>query len=306
MQKHQFSEFTTALELGLTNAYRDTVKLQPKQYGMWLKEVPAQQWFDTDWMVSGLGVMPTKDIGGEIQTDKILQGPTKQFDLQSYALAITMDYELIRWDLYGIFPGLVRQLAKTATDQYNLVTYDLLNLAFTAATAEYQTYRSEVPVTTAHTRLDGGTWSNQLASNDGLSYEGIQKALTLLRKTVNERGRFEIINPRWLHTSVDQEWIGETLLNSTLRPMTTDNDMNTLMGKLRCIASVYFTATLAWFLQCPKGTDCFKVNLRVGDAPDLMRDYDPRTRNRIMTSACSFKLAVFDTRGLVGSTGAGS
>ena len=303
-QVHNFAEYAEAFELGLTEVYKDELKKLPKQYTDWLRETPANAFFDTDWVVSGLGVMPTKEIGAEITTDKIIKGPTKRHGMQPYALALIIQYEVIRWDLYDVFEPIVRELAKSAIDRYNLVAYKFLNEAFTTTDPNYQTYQLEVPVTQTHTRLDGGVWSNRLANDEGISYIGMQEALILLRKLVNERGRYVAVEPNTVLVPVDTEWIAETVINSSLRPGTTDNDKNTLHGKYGIHSSVYFNAqTSYWFLQCAKSNLAFKVAMRMGDNPDIIRDHDPRTRNRFFSSYCSFEFSTFDTRGIVGSTG---
>lgn len=300
---HDFSEYSEAFELGLTEVYVDELTKLPKEYYPWLREYPANHFFDTDWVLSGLGVMPTKDIGAEIITDKIIRGPTKRHGMQPYALALIIQYEVIRWDLYEIFEPIVRELAKSAVDRYNLVAYKLLNEHTTTTDVNYQTYQLEVPVSTTHTRLDGGTWSNRLANDEGVSYEGFQKAIILLRKLVNERGRFVRVVPDKIIVPVDTKWIAATILDSVGRAGTSDNDINTMYGYFGCTDSVYLNVPTAWWMQCDKSDRAFRVAMRLGDNPDIVRDQDPRTRNRFFSSYCSFEIGTFDTRGIIGSTG---
>lgn len=303
---HNFAAYAEAFELGLTEVYKDELQKLPKEYTAWLREYPAQHFFDTDWVVSGLGVMPKKEIGESITTDKVIKGPTKRHGMQPYALALIIQYEVLRWDLYDVFEPIVRELAKSAVDRYNLVAYKFINEAFTTTDPNYLTYQGEVPVTATHKRLDGGTWSNQLPNNDALSYLGMQAALIVLRKLVNERGRFVAVTPERVIVPVETEWVAKTIIGSALRPGTSDNDLNTLEGKYDIHSSVYFSENVAaWFLQCSKENRAFKVAMRLGDDPDIVRDNDPRTRNRFFSSYCSFEFATFDTRGIVGSTGGG-
>ena len=302
-QTHRFSDFPLAFELGLTKVYRDELKQHPKHYYNWLAEYPAKHFFDTDWMNSGLGVMPSKAIGSQITVDKILNGPSKQHGMTPYAQALVIQYEVMRWDLYDVFKPVVRELPKSAVTRYNLVAYGFLLQAFTVVDSKYKTYQSEAACLTNHTRLDAGTWSNRLAADEGLSYEAIQSALIIMRKLVNERGLFVNMEPKMLETSVDQAWLAETYLQSTLRPGTADNDKNTLRGGLSHHCSPYLTQATYWFLFCRKGDPAHKVWMRLGDNPDLVKDQDTRTRDRIFTSYCSFEFATMNTPGMVGSTG---
>lgn len=302
---HTMAEFADAFELGLTRVYRDELKRIPVEYRSVIREKPAKHFYDTEWVVSGLGTMPTKAVGGEIEVDKIISGPTKRHGMQPYALALVIVYEAIRWDLHSIFAPLARSLPKSATDRYNLVAYDFYENAFnSSASAKYLNYQGEAPCSTSHQSLDGSTWSNRLAGNDALSYEAIQEAEVLLTRTTNDRGQYVQIRAKHLICAVEQKWIAKTILMSDKRPGTANNDMNTLSSDgLSIHTSVFLTTPEYWFLQCSKNEPGFQVCMRMGDSPDLVRDSDSRTRNRIMTSYCSFEFANFQDRGLVGSSG---
>lgn len=299
---HTRAEFSNAFTLGLTKVHKDAVKRQTKDYAVWLREEQAKHLFDTEWGVSGLGVMPEKEIGGVVETDKIYNGPQKTFTLTPYALAIVIQYEAMRWDLYSVFPDLMKQLAKSATDRYNLVAYSVLLNSFSTADPTYTTFQGEALFTDSHTRLDGGTWSN--AGTVGLSYLGFQEARVELRKTVDERGRFMTdVNPTLLITSPDQEWIAETVLQSTGRPGTADNDKNTLANKnYRIKTSPYVTNQTYWWLW---DKNAVQINMRLGDPPMFESDSDFRSMNRVGRAYCSFGLRVWDSKGAWASTGGG-
>lgn len=299
---HTFAETSNAFVLGLSAVHHDNVKRMPRDYKTWLREARADHFYDTEWKHSGLGIMPEKEIGGVVETDKLYQGETKQFDLTPYALAVVIQYEAMRWDLYGVFKGLMKDLTKSAIDRYNVVAYSILLNGFSTADPAYTTYRGEALFTDAHTRLDGGTWSN--ASTVGLSYLGFQEARTELRKTVNERGLFMTdVNPTQVITSPDQEWIAETIIQSTLRPGTADNDANTLRSKgYKITISPYITNASYWFLW---DKEAVEISMRLGDDPFLVFDQDIRTLNRVGLAYCSFGIRVFDSKGAWASTGGG-
>lgn len=304
VQTHTVAGYPLAFELGLTKVYRDEVKRTGIEYRDWLVEKPAQHLFDTEWVVSGLGVMPEKAIGEDINVDKILNGPTKRHGMRFYGIALVIVWEAIRWDLYDIFDGLVRELAKTAVDRKNLVAYGFLDNAFNAsANTRYRTFQEQAACSTTHTRLDGGVWSNRLANDDALSYEGIQLMIILMRKTVNERGRYILLKPEWILTSVEQQWVADTIVKSTKRPNTANNDVNLLKDDWSVHTSVYFSQPTYWFAKTRKGDPAFSVCMRIGDQPDLVRDTLPANRNKIMSSCGSWEFATFDTRGIGGSTG---
>jgi hypothetical protein len=303
----RLNEFTEATELGLTDVYKDEYKRLKREYTDWVNEVDAKHWVDTDIVYSGLGVAPEKTLGGRIQSDRILKGPQKSHTLVPYALALVMEREIREWDLYDVFKPVVRDMAKSHVVRMNLVAYGFLINAFNAsANAKYLTYRSEAPCSTSHTRLDGGTWSNRLSPNLGLSYVGIQEADILLAKMVNERGIFIPAMGERILCSADKRWIANTLINSELRPSSADNDLNDLKGKYQVHACPYLTQEEYWFLQGPKSGRGFVVAMRIGVEPEMTRDVEISTQNAIFASYSSFDWKTIDPRHFIGSTGTGS
>lgn len=299
---HEFAAFQEFFALGLTEVYEDTLKQHERTYPFFLKEETAKRWFDTDTSVSGLGAMPEKGIGDPISTDRRLKGISKQYELQAYALGTIIEYEAMRWEQYGIFDGLPEELAKSAMDRYNIVGHSYLNNSFVPPSSMYQTYRSEDLVTTAHTRMDGGAWSNESTDSIGLSYLGIQQAKIDIGLTVNERGRYIKLTPTKLVCSLQQRWIADTVIKSQWRPDNANQNVNTVKGEFEIYSSPYLTSTTAWWMMVnPKE---IRVKMRLGDKPTLKRDTDIRNWAMVMTSYCSFALACYDSRGLWGSLGA--
>lgn len=304
--QHGLAEYADAFQLGITKIYRGSLKRTPVEYRSVVREVPAKHFYDTDWHISGLGIMPEKEVGGSIDVDKIISGNTKRHEMVPYALSIIITHEAIYWDLFDVFKPLARMLPKSAVDRYNLVAYSYYANAFnSSASSKYLTVEGEAVCSTSHARLDGGTWSNRLADDDSLSYEGIQEMLILARRLVDDRGLFVKASPKWVIVAPEQEWVAETVLNSTLRPMTANNDMNTLKGNFQCHSSSFLTSANPWFMQCDKRDPAYAVGIRLGENPDLVRESEVGTRNRVMSSYCSFDWFTMQPLGLFGSNNAG-
>lgn len=299
---HTKSEFFRAYELGLTQVWEDNVgDIEQRTYTDWLMERPAEHFTDTDWAVAGFGVMPKKGIGSDIETGKILQGPTKVHSMATYGLAAIFEYEAYRWELYGIFDRVIPMMSESAVTRYNLVAYGFLNQGFSTTEGRYQTMQGEPLFSTSHTRFDGGTWSNSLTS--GLSYTAMQDALILFGRLVNEQGIFITgLKPDKILVPTELGWVAETLLRSADRPGTADNDVNTVrnvVGKTH--VSPYISSTTAWFLFGPKSK--MRMGLRLGDDEIPAWDSDVKSRSRIFSTYCAFEAWCMDSRGAVGSTG---
>jgi hypothetical protein len=300
----RYSDWTTAFQLGITKVYKDVLRKQPKMYGKWLREEKAEHFIDKEWTVSGLGVMPEKVIGSTISTDQIFQGVTKSYTMKTYALALVIQYEVFRWDLFGIFPDVVEMIAKAATDRYNLVAYGLWNNAFTAdAALIYATFQGEAICSTTHTRLDGGTWSNRPSTDVGLSYTALQQAVIDLRKQVDERGRFVQVSPRAVIVAVENDWIAKTIVRSDWMPENANRQINLTreQGLSEVHSAPFITQPNYYFVVCEK--EDYKIKMSLGDGPDLVKDSDVRTRNQVYTSYASFRFDSFNSVGIWGSTG---
>jgi len=301
MANMEFQQYLEDFSLGITRVFEDELQMHERTYTAFLREETVSRWFDTEWLVSGLGIMPEKGIGAAFNTDRLIKGPTKQHALQAWGLSVSIDYEAIEFDIYGIFKGLPEELARSSTDRYNVVGHALLNNSFSAPSASYQIYSGENMISTSHTRLDGGTWQNQVTGNPGLSYLAYQQARILLLKMVNERGSFRKMSPRLLITSVEQEWIANELVMSRARPDQSNPAVYNSMTSMNTYSSPFLTTAQYWWLESDKRQVNF--GLRLGRKPTMERDSDIRTRALTMTAYCSFSVRVFDSRGLVGSTG---
>lgn len=300
----RFNEQQDFFELGLSTVYDETLKVLPNAYKEWLSEETAEQFFKTERAHSGLGVMPSKDIGARFATDRIYYGQSKTFTMGTYGLSLVIQYEVIRWDLHGVFGPISRQLAKTAVTRYDLVAYGLFNNGFSTADSAYTNYNSEALFSTTHARMDGGTWKNRPTTDIGLSQTAIQTAITDLRKTPNDRGQYLAeMTPRLLITTVENEWLMNTLLMTPHNPENANFAYNNAKSYgMKGHTSPYLTTSTHWFIACSK--DDYRIKMAHGDRPDLISGSEPGTRNRIHTSYCSFRLEVFQSRGLYGSVGA--
>jgi hypothetical protein len=299
----RFNERQDLFELGLSTVYNETLKVLPNAYKEWLEEESAEQFYKTEMAHSGLGVMPAHDIGSRFATDRIYYGANKTYQMSVYGISLVIQYEVLRWDLHGAFGSISKQLAKTAVTRYDLVAYGIFNNAFSTADSAYTNYNSEALCATTHARMDGGTWKNRPTTDIGLSMTAIQTAVTDLRKTPNDRGHFmQAMQPRMLVTTVENEWLANTLLMTGHNPENANMAHNNAKAYgMKTHTSPYITTSTYWFMLADKSD--YRIKMAHGDKPDLISGSEPATRNRIHTSYCSFRLEVFQSRGVYGSTG---
>lgn len=301
-----FDEWRTDFELGLSVVHEDELVKLPKLYKDWLSERPVRRFYDTDWSVSGLGIMPEKGIGQQFSTDQLFQGVKKTYTLKTYGLMLLIQKEAWDWDLYGVIRDMTKMLAKSAVDRYNLVAYAIPNFSFSSSDPLFQNYQGEALIKLAHKRLDGGTWKNRPTTNLGLSYLALMQAQIDFRRQVDQRGRFISLEPETLMCAPEQEWIAKTILQSDYRPGDANREKNiaATMGLSIHGKSPYITLTTAFWLMGPKKS--YKLAMGLGQEPDFQTEGRPGTRDRLYSSYCSFRLEIYDALGWWASSGDGA
>jgi len=296
----QATEFSNLLELGLSDVFEDSLPTHPKLYTSWLAVKQAKEWIEDELIVTGFGAMPAKDIGGVIVTDKPYISSPKDFTLKPFALGFTAEYELTRWDKYGIFGDMTKELTRSAVDRCNILGHSILNNGFSTSDPNYTVYNGEALFSNAHALLGGGTTKNRPDSDVSLSYLALQQARIDLNLLKNERGLYVKTSPQNLVVHPAKEWIAETLVNSAKRPGTADNDKNTLPSwKIGC--SPYLTSEEAFFVLA--GKDQLRIRFKTGDNPMFRKDFDASTWNSVFSVYQSIGIAVLHYQGTWGSTG---
>lgn len=303
----QAEEFSNYLKSGLDDVFEDDLPTFSKLYRDWLPESKADEYKEDAIVITGLGAMPEKEVGGGITVDKPYTSSTKVYTLRTWAIGYVAEYELTRWDLYNIFDSMESEMARSAVDRCNILATAILNNAFSTADAVYTTYAAEALASTAHVLLGGGTTSNRSDTNADLTYAGIQEAITDFMTMKNERGIYIRLQPRNLICHPGDEWYAETLMQSALRPGVANNDKNVFQGRLRVIGdNPYLTSTAYWFVTCDKKTLGRSMRFRVGDSPMTRHDFDHQTYNSVRSCYQSNRVEVIHYQGLWASDGSGS
>jgi len=298
----QVEQFANFVKTHLDVLFEDELPQHPKLYPVWLKEEKAKKYVKTQQLITGLGAMPSKDVGGAFTVDRPYKGTEKTFKITTWGVATVFEYELTRWDQWDVFGDMTKEMAKSAIDRCNISAYAILNNGFSTSNSLYTVYNSEALFSTSHSLVTGGTTSNAGTSNPAISYTSIQDAVSDYAMLQNERGRYVRPIPKTIVVYPTKRWVADTLVNSTLRPTTTDNDKNTL-SSYGIHDSPYLTSTTAWFLMGkPGGWGCFEI----GDAPKTRSDFDHSTLNMVQSCYLSFRVEVYHYQGTWGSDGTGS
>jgi|AACY02.16.fsa_nt_gi hypothetical protein len=98
----QAEEFSDLLKTQLDEIFEDDLPSHDKMYKAWLTESQAKEWKEDALVVTGLGAMGTKPVGGAVPIDKPYISSQKEYAMKTWGLGFVAEYELIRWDLYSI------------------------------------------------------------------------------------------------------------------------------------------------------------------------------------------------------------
>lgn len=303
----QAEEFSDFLKSGLDDIFRDSLPRHDKLYRSWLSETSADEWKEDAIVVTGLGAMPTKPVGGNFVVDKPYKSSTKVYTMDTWGLAYVAEYELQRWDLYAVFNKMEGELAKSAIDRCNIQATAILNNAFSTTNSVYTTYAGEALAATDHALLGGGTTSNRSQSDAALSYSALQEARTAFMTMKNERGLYVRLVPKALICHPANEWWAQTLMKSSGRPETADNDTNVIKGEFQVIGNnPYLTSEDAWYIVSSKDTLAKAMRFRIGDKPSTRHDFDHSTWNTVRSCYQSNRVEVVHYQGFWASQGDGA
>jgi len=303
----RLQEFADLLEVGLSKVFKDTLPTHELTYKAWLKERKAKEWIEDELMTTGFGAMPVKAVGGPFTLDKPFITDPKTYELVAYGLAFTIEYELMRWDRYKVFIGITKKLARSGADRKNLLAYSILNNSFSTADPVYTTYSNEALISATHALQRGGTAKNAPSSAVGLSYLGIQEALTDFMLAKNEDGLFVRLAASLLVCAPAKRWVAQTILKSEYRHDNANQEKNTLTGALEGPhSSPYLTNENYWWVLSSKDVllEQSGICLDIGDDLEFRRDYEHSTWNRSYSMYGSFRDRVFHWYGTWGTTGA--
>lgn len=194
----------------------------------------------------GLGLIPKKPEGTDIDYDTFVQGPTKRWTHATYALGVKISEELIDDALYPDIPTemgqITRELGVSARETQQAKVMNLFN-NITATT--YHTGADALALASAsHTQLRGGTWSNLLSPAADLSASMLQTCIKNFETIKSDEGRYQIITPRKMLINPAIEWQAKELLQSGYDPESANNAINALKSRnLQLVITPYYTDT---------------------------------------------------------------
>lgn len=296
---HISQDWPDLLLPGLRTVFYDQYKAIAPQYDKVFKVDTMNKATETDL---GMGAFQTwterVNETDNVAYQKIGQGLERTYTPKEFASGFAIGKRLYEDELYGIINKMPADLAEAGRTKVETDAATIYNNAFSGVDGEI--YDAKALIAADHPYEGGlaGTQSNLVEG--ALSDTTLKEALTKMRSVKDNGGKLVVFQPDTLIVPPALEWLALELTKSTQKVGTSDNDINTLAGRLKVFVYDYLTDTDAWFVTDSKRLGLkfyWRIKPEFGKATDsdnFVAKYNGRMR---------YTYGVSDWRGIVGSPG---
>ena len=172
--------------------------------------------------VTGFGQMAVIPDGQDTRYDDALPGFNKTYVHAQYGLGFRVTKVAMDDDKFGVVKKLATELGRSAKETKEVVAANMFNTGFTTSLGP----DGVSLFNTAHPLIGGGTQSNRLSYPTDPDVTSLQLVLTLMRQTVDHRGKKLRIPPKKGIFPPNLEFIAAELLGGTDRPDTANRAIN--------------------------------------------------------------------------------
>ena len=183
----------------------------------------SERSFEEEVKLSGFGAAPVKPEGSAISYDSAQESFTSRYNHETVAMGFSITEEAMEDNLYdSLSARYTKALARAMAYTKQTKSASLLNTGF-------DTFQSGDGVTlfnTAHPTVAGGNNKNRLTTNADLNETSLEDALIRISTQTDDRGLAIALQGQKLVVPPQLQFVADRLLESTLRPGTSDNDVN--------------------------------------------------------------------------------
>ena len=213
--------------------------------------------FEEEVMLSGFGNAPTKAEGAGVNFDTANEVYTARYTHETIALAFALTQEAMEDNLYDrLGARYTRALARSMAHSKQVKAAATLNNAFSSS---FTGGDGKELCATDHPLGGGGTFRNEPSTAADLNETSLENALIDISTFVDERNLIIALRGMKLIIPPQLQFVADRLLESTLRPGTSDNDVNAVknMGMIPdgYVVNHFLTDTDAFFVKtdAPRG-----------------------------------------------------
>ena len=259
--------------------------------------------FEEEVMLAGFGNAATKSEGAGVTFDTANEVYTSRYTMETIALAFALTEEAMEDNLYDqLGARYTRALARSMAHTKQVKAAATLNNAFNSS---FTGGDGKELCATDHPLGGGGTFRNEPSTAADLNETSLENALIDISNFVDERNMIVALRGMKLIIPPALQFVADRLLESTLRPGSSDNDVNAIrnMGMLPEGYTInhFLTDTDAFFIKtdAPNG---FKYFNRSPIKTAMEGDFD--TGNMRFKARERYSFGVSDWRCIFATPGA--
>lgn len=239
----QSGNFGRGLEPGLRKLFFETYKEKPEQYSKFMNILTSDKAVETDARMGGFSMWNQKGTLDSTEYEDALGMEEKLYKHVTFSKGFQIEKEMVDDEKYNIINKMPKALARAARATIETEAATVLNNAYTASPTNF---KGEALIG-AHTRLDGGTTTNDIGAL-ALSEANLEIALKLAAEQVDERGLKIQVQPDTLIIPRALEFTAEKIVKSVHLPGVDLNDINPLQGRFKVVVLDYLNSEKRWFL----------------------------------------------------------
>jgi phage major head subunit gpT-like protein len=306
---HQELNFGELLEPKLRKLFYETYQEVPEQYSKVFNVLNSKKAKETDYnlgamsawgefgsstaAVSGSTAMPVVDY----QT--IPAGNEIVYTHKEFASGFMVERKFADDEMYNVIEKMPKDLARAGRYKVESDAAALFNNAF-ATTARFKDKDGNVTeylCDASHDLLDKTNSCSNLITT-ALSDAGIKEALTLGRKQKDEANKLIQLNFDTLIVPPELEFEAYELIKSAQKVGTTDNDINSIQGRLKIVVYDFLTDANNWFIVDSKR---HQLNFFWRVKPEFKREEDFDSLVAKYRGYMRYSFGASDWRGIIGS-----
>lgn len=300
---HESSGFGALLEPKLRKVFFETMDELPEQFSKVFNIKSSTKAVETDYGLGAFDVWAKRATGiSDVTYGKIAAGDERTYTHNEFTGGFIVERKFVDDEMYGVIEKMPAALARDGRYKVEADAAKLFINGFSKDVGGADAsaiYDGKALFASDHPLISGGTCSNLITG--ALSDTKLKEAITLMRKTQDESGKTVVYNPGVLIVPPDLEWLAIEITKSQQKVGTADNDINSLMGRLKVFVWDFLTDTDAWFIMDQKRHE---LNFFWRVKPEFKREEDFDTLAAKYRGYMRYSYGCSDWRGLIGSAGA--
>lgn len=285
---------------GLKQIFFNDYAQWPTEYATFLNVETSKRAFEEKMLAAAFGLTQLKPEGTGTSFEDLTDRAPIRLTHVARSLGFRVTREAMDDELYGIINAAPASLQRSVNQTKEIIGASVLNNAFDS---NFTGLDGTELCADTHTRLGGGTFDNKLTAE--LTPTSLRAALIAAEKYTDEKGLNIMVPMRHLVVPVDLMFKAREILGSTLKPFTSDNEINVLKEQgLTSLVLHFLTSTTAWFLLSDKRDHSLQYFERV--RPTFENSDEFSTGDALFKTYHRDSSGFWHDYGVIGSTGAGA